>query len=157
MPSLKVHLQQRLGSAYRRLRVSLEGLSEADAAYHARGDWRRYRFGTGLDGSITGIVRHVAGWKHAAAEGLRSGAFPDPEALRPADLAGEALLQWLDAGHAALALELEQLPEAELARTVSWEGLELALHVLLAHMIEHDQYHTGQINLLRQQLGHDLS
>ena len=157
MVSLKVHLQQRLGSAHRRLRESLEGLSEAEAVHHARGDWRRYRFGTGLDGSIAGIVRHVAVWKHAAFMGLQSGTFPDPENLLLPSLSMFDVLAWLSGGQAGLVGLLEQLPEAELERTVTWEGHEMPLHVLLAHMIEHDQYHTGQINLLRQQLGHDLS
>jgi uncharacterized damage-inducible protein DinB len=156
MLSLKSHLQDRARSAYRRLRESLTDLTAADADKDARPDWRRYRFGTGLDGSITGIVRHLAVWKHAAAHGLRSGVFPDAELLLPDALTGDELLAWLDAGHEALAMELARLPEEELANTVAWEGHSMPVHILLAHMIEHDQYHAGQINLLRQQWGHDL-
>lgn len=143
-------------SAYRRLRESLAGLSEEDAAAAARDDWRRYRFGTGLDGSIAGIVRHVATWKHAAAEGLQTGTFPDAETVLPSQLSWNELRTALAEGHRRLSVELERLSDETLDNAVTWEGHPMPLHALLAHMIEHDQYHAGQINLLRQQLGHQL-
>lgn len=145
-----------MASAYRRFQESLHGLTEAEAKAGARGDWRQYRFGTGLDGSIQGIVRHVATWKHAAAAGLASGTFPAAEGVLPEALSWASLLEALSAGHARLAAELARCTEEELDRPVTWEGHPMPVHVLLAHMIEHDQYHAGQINLLRQQLGHVL-
>jgi len=156
MPTLHAHLHARMASAYRRLQESLTGLDPNDAAAGTQADWRRYRFGTGLNGSIEGIVRHLATWKHAAAAGLHTGNFPDPESVLPPLSTWEGLTNALADGHRRLANELERLSEADLDRTVTWEGHSMPVHVLLAHMIEHDQYHTGQINLLRQQLGHDL-
>jgi len=156
MPSLHDHLQTRLASAYRRLQESLAGLSPDDAVIGGRDNWRRYRFGVGLNGSIEGIVRHVATWKHAAAEGLLQGNFPEAESVLPSELTWDALLLALAHGQQRLASALDQLSEEELGASVSWEGQAMPRHLLLAHMIEHDQYHTGQINLLRQQFGHDL-
>jgi uncharacterized damage-inducible protein DinB len=145
-----------MASAYRRFQESLHGLTEAEAEARAREDWRQYRFSTGLDGSIRGIVRHVATWKHAAAAGLASGTFPAAEGVLPDSLSWAALLEALNEGHARLAAELACHRDEELDRSVTWEGHPMPVHVLLAHMIEHDQYHAGQINLLRQQLGHVL-
>lgn len=143
-------------SAYRRLRESLIGLSEEDASAGARDDWRRYRFGTGLDGSIAGIVRHVATWKHAAAAGLRTGVFPDAETVLPPQLSWTELRKALAEGHQQMSAALEQFSDETLDTAITWEGHPMPLHALLAHLIEHDQYHAGQINLLRQQLGHQL-
>ena len=108
--SLAEHLRRRQAAAYRQLSKSLAGLTEADALRGKEPSWRRYRFGVGLDGSICGIVRHVAVWKHVTAAGLE--------------------------------------------RAVRWEGQSLALLDVYTHLIEHDQYHAGQVNLLRQQWGH---
>jgi uncharacterized damage-inducible protein DinB len=143
-------------SAFRRFLESLQGLSESEAGAGAQGDWRQYRFGTGLNGSIQGIVRHVATWKQAAAAGLASGTFPPAETVLPEALSWEALLEALAEGQTRLEAELARRTEEELESPVIWEGYPMPVHVLLAHMIEHDQYHAGQINLLRQQLGHVL-
>lgn len=156
MHSLHAHLQSRLASAYRRLQESLANLAPEDARSGRRDDWRRYRFGVGLNGSIEGIVRHVATWKHAAAEGLLGGNFPSVESVLPPESTWESLVMALVDGQRQLSAALGQLSEEELDASVVWEGHAMPRHVLVAHLIEHDQYHTGQINLLRQQLGHDL-
>jgi uncharacterized damage-inducible protein DinB len=145
-----------MGSAYRRLQESLAGLSAPEAATGEREDWRRYRFGVGLNGSIAGIVHHVATWKLAAAEGLRSGSFPNAESVLPPGITWEALLAALAEGQQRLTDALEHLSEEDLTASVNWEGHPMPVHTLVAHLIEHDQYHTGQINLLRQQHGHRL-
>lgn len=156
MSLLHAHLLARTGSAYRRLRESLHGLSADQATAGAQTNWRRYRFGVGLDGSISGIVHHVATWKLAAAAGLRCGSFPNAEHVLPRDISWDDLLAALNAGQQRLVYELELLSEEGLDVLVTWEGQAMSIHALFAHLIEHDQYHTGQINLLRQQLGHIL-
>jgi len=154
--TLHRHLKKRTRSAYRRLQASLEGLTEEGATHGARPDWHRYRHGTGLDGSIRGILVHLGVWKRAAARGVCTGAFPDAETLVPAPGDLPALLAWLDAGHAELARTLDDLGEDDLERVVDWEGYAMTAAEAFAHLIEHDQYHTGQVNLLRQQMGHAL-
>jgi uncharacterized damage-inducible protein DinB len=156
MRSLHKHLADRLAASFRQLRRSLDGLPPEDAARGARPDWRRARFGTGLDGSIQGIVRHVAAWKLAAAEGLEGGAFPGAEDVLPPGTTWAELLEWLESGQERLALILERLPPGGLEETVTWEGQAMSLADLFAHLMEHDQYHAGQVNLLRQQREHPL-
>jgi uncharacterized damage-inducible protein DinB len=154
---LKNYLRLGVTRAYRQLSRSLAGLEPEDARRGADPNWKQYRHGTGLDGSIEGIVRHVAAWKHVAAAGLESGTFPDPESLAPpAYETWTALLERLRDGHHRLTRALDALPPADLDREVTLEGETMPLWAVLTHMLEHDQYHAGQINLLRQQYGHSF-
>jgi uncharacterized damage-inducible protein DinB len=154
---LHEHLTRRLRSAYRRFTESLEGLSEEDAANGARDDWRRFRYGVGLDGSIRGIVLHVGSWKHAAAQGLTSGVFPEAEKLLPRESRWDDILIWLEAGQAELARALAELGPEGLLQSLDWEGHPMTAADVISHLIEHDQYHAGQVNLLRQLRGDSLS
>lgn len=156
MLSLHAYLKNRLEHASRELERSVEGVSPADAARGADPDWRRYRFGAGLDGSIQGIVWHVAAWKHVVADGLdsRVNAFPDAEAVLPHEPGWAGLRAWLGSGQVRLLRALDEVPPDGLDRTVVLEGETLPLYQVMTLMLEHDHYHTGQIYLLRQQLGH---
>src|SRR5207248_3757938 len=98
MQSLHSYLCKALARGFRELSRSLKGLSEEDAGRGADPGWRRYRHGAGLDGSIAGIVRHVAGWKHAVAAALESGACPPVESLSPPEPDWPGLLEWLESG-----------------------------------------------------------
>lgn len=150
MDPLHAYLRERLEHAYRQLAQSLEGLDEDEARRGADPNWRRERYGTGLDGSISGMVRHLAVWKHVAAEGLRTGAFPDAETLQPARPGWDGLLEWLEQGHRGLSAALRHLSGEDLSRILSLEGQSLPIRTLLSILIEHDHYHAGQVNLLRQ-------
>ena len=154
MHSLHDYLKARTAAAYRQLATSLRGLTPAYAQRGADPQWRPYRHGIGLDGSIAGIVRHVATWKHAAAEGVACGVFPDAEGLQPPGPEWADLRAWLDEGQSRLVKALEALRPEDLERLVQWEGQALPLLHVFTHLIEHDQYHAGQVNLLRQQWGH---
>jgi uncharacterized damage-inducible protein DinB len=156
MPSLHEHLKDRTGACYRQVIRSLEGLSEADARRGGDPHWRRYRYGTGLDGSVAGIVVHVAVWKHVAAGGVAAGEFAEAAEVR-APAGWQDLLGWLEAGQRRLTHALENLDPAHFDDMVLWAGISLPLHRVFTHMLEHDQYHAGQIYLLRQQAGHTLS
>ncbi len=157
MPNIKSYLQRALARGYREFAHSLDQLSAEEARAGSRPDWRRFRFGTGLDGSIAGILIHVTAWKHVVADGLATGTFPDPEAVLLPDPDWPALLEWLARGHARLLRELEQQSEADLERVYNLEGETLSAVSLFTIAIEHDHYHAGQVNLIRQQRGHDLT
>lgn len=154
MLSLHAYLHDRLGHAHRELARSLEGVTEAEARWGADPNWRREQFGVGLDGSIAGIVWHVAAWKHVIADGLEGGGFPDAEAVLPHDYGWPGMLEWLRSGHARMARLLEENAAREgwLDTTVTLEGGQLSILDLFGIVIEHDHYHAGQVNLLRQQL-----
>ena len=152
MTTLYAYLLDRLGHAHRALMRALDGVSEADAFRGASENWRRYRYGTGLDGSIAGIVWHVAAWRHVAADGVEGGVFPDAEAVLPHDSGWTGRLAWLESGHARMVRALEELPPERLDEMVQWDEFRMPLHEVFSHMIEHDHYHAGHINLLLQQL-----
>ncbi len=153
MPPLHTYVSDRLGHAHRELGRSLEGVTEAEAWWGVDANWRRERFGVGLDGSIAGIVWHVAAWKHVIADGLEGGGFPDAEAVLPHDFGWSGMLEWLRSGHARMARLLEENSEREgwLETLVTLEGERLSVLEVLGIVIEHDHYHAGQVNLLRQQ------
>jgi uncharacterized damage-inducible protein DinB len=157
-PSLYEFLHQRLESGFRQISRSVRGLTEDDARRGGDPHWQRYQYGAGLDGSIWGIVWHVAAWKHVMADGLdsRVNAFPDPEAVLPHEPGWSGLLAWLESGQARLMRAMDEVSAEGLEREVTVEGRRMAVWKLLAHMLEHDHYHAGQVNLLRQHMGHRL-
>jgi uncharacterized damage-inducible protein DinB len=144
------HLQDRLRASFRQLERALAGLDAGAARAGADPAWRRDERGLGLDGSIAGIVRHLAAWKEVAAAGLETGVFPPAGEVGPGESGWEGLLAWLRAGHGRLASALESGGEARLAETVLFDGEPMTVALVLTHLIEHDQYHAGQVNLLRQ-------
>src|SRR5690242_7938298 len=140
--TLANHLRHRLRGAYHALERALEGVDDDRAIAGADPAWRRYRWGIGLDGSIAGIIWHVAVWKHVVAAGLETGAFPRENDAAPPASGWPELRRWLAAGHERL---LAQAPadDDSLARPIAFEGEEMPLADLFAHMFEHDQYHAG--------------
>jgi hypothetical protein len=148
--ALRVHLRERLGASFRQLERALAGVDESEAFAGADPHWPRERWGVGLDGSIAGIVWHVAAWKEVATTGLEGGVFPAAGDVRPAAPDWSGRREWLRESHARLAGVLERLESAALSRGITLEGEEVTLALLFTHMMEHDQYHAGQVNLLRQ-------
>jgi uncharacterized damage-inducible protein DinB len=133
---------------------AVEGLSAAQACEGARPDWRRYRWGTGLDGSIAGIVWHAAAWKQIFAQGLETGAFPGEDDVASPGTDWPTLREWLADGQARMESAFERLSDAALAEIGDWEGHREPLARLLTYLIEHDVYHAGQVELLRQLRGY---
>jgi uncharacterized damage-inducible protein DinB len=152
--TLREHLEHQLRHAYRGLWKAVERLTEAQALEGAQPDWRQYRRGTGLDGSIAGIVRHAALWKQIFAAGLETGAFPGEGDVAPAGLDWPVLQGWLEAGQSRLEGAFALLSEEALSETREWEGMREPLARLLSFIIEHDVYHAGQVELLRQLRGY---
>jgi uncharacterized damage-inducible protein DinB len=152
--TLREHLARQLRSAYRGLSKAVEGVSEAQAREGAQPDWRRYRWGSGLDGSIAGIVCHVAWWKHLFGQGLETDAFPGESDVAPPGTDWSTLRAWLTDGQTRMERAFERLSDAALAETREWEGHREPLARLLAYLIEHDVYHAGQVELLRQLRGY---
>ena len=154
--TLLEYLRWRVPAAYRQLERSLVGVDAATATAGAQADWRRYRWGVGLDGSIAGIVFHLAAWKHAFADGLESGAIGTAGDPGPPDPCWADLVAWLGDGQQRLATHLAAMTPSDLDQPVFLEGVTMPFHELFTHMLEHDQYHAGQIFLLRQQRGEVL-
>jgi uncharacterized damage-inducible protein DinB len=152
--TLREHLGHQLRSAYRALWRAIAGLSEEQAQEGASPDWRRYRWGAGLDGSIAGIICHAALWKHVFAQGMETGAFPGEGDVAPPGTDWSTLRARLAKSHACIEGAFERLSDAALAEEREWEGHRASLARLLTYLIEHDVYHAGQIELLRQLRGY---
>ena len=152
--SLREHLREQLRRSYRGLLRSVKGLTEAQACEGVREDWQRYRWGSGLNGSIAGIVWHAALWKQNLAQGVETGAFPSEESLSPPGREWPALLEWLANGQTRMERALDLLTDTELVEVREWEGMTAPLFRLISFLIEHDFYHAGQIELLRQLRGY---
>ncbi len=152
--SLREHLGHQLRSGCRMLVKAIDGLTTAQAGDGARPDWRRYRWGTGLDGSIAGIVQHAALWKHLFAQGVETGVFPDEGDLAPPGTDWPALQSWLADGQSRLEHAFDSLSDDALTELREWEGIRAPLCRLLTYLTEHDAYHAGQIELLRQLRGY---
>src|SRR5438132_3846833 len=142
---LHEHVMHQLRAGYGTLWKSVQGLSEAQARDGAAADWRRFRWGAGLDGSIAGIVHHAALWKHLFAQGLATGRFPTEDEISPSDSHWPALCQWLAEGQLQLEIAIQPLADTALAEVREWEGHSEPLAHLLTYLIEHDVYHAGQV------------
>lgn len=88
---LHAYLLERLHTGFREFDRAAAGLTESQSRIATDPNWRRYRWGIGLNGSIAGIVRHVAAWKEIAAAGVESGRFPADNEVRPEAAGWEGL------------------------------------------------------------------
>lgn len=108
-------------------------------------------FGTQPELSIADLVRHVAGaklmWTNHA---FGDGSLTWGEVRAPSDdRAG--VMAWLDEAHSAFAGAVAELgDDSELAaeRTAHW-GRPLATQSIVSIVINHDLYHSGEINRQR--------
>ena len=120
--TLQEHLRRQLRGGFRAVSKAIAGLTEAQAGEGAQPGWRRHRWGSGLDGSVAGIIWHLALWKQNFAQGLGTGTFPAEESIAPPAAGWDALEAWLADGQARLEAAFESLSAADLAETREWEG-----------------------------------
>jgi hypothetical protein len=133
-----------------------EAVTTEQALLGRRADWPDHPWGIGQDGSIAGIVYHVAAWKQLTLPILQPGGrsrgradFDPSTAPRPDDW--PALLAWLRSSGVEWAAALEALPDTEFHSTREWEdGAPITLAQFIAEMIDHDVQHAAQIEYLRQ-------
>jgi uncharacterized damage-inducible protein DinB len=109
-------------------------------------------FGTQPELSICDLVLHVAGAKHMYADRIFGAAELEWEQIRlPASLDMDSVLAWLEEGHRQLADGLAALEDdAALAeqRPAPWRT-PMTREQLLGIVINHDLYHSGEINRQR--------
>jgi hypothetical protein len=155
---LSTFLKRRAERSYTHLLAQIDGLSAEKALAGRRPDWPDHRWGIGQNGSIAGIVYHVAAWKQMALPVFQPGGRPlsraefDAEAA-PAldDWAG--IQAWLKQVGMAWRAELAALADAAFDAEIVWEGVAFPMAKFIAEMYEHDLQHASQIEYLRQQQG----
>lgn len=155
METLAAFLKRRAERSFRYLLLQLKEVTPEMALYDSHPDWPDHRWGIGQNGSIAGIVYHLAAWKQMTLplfrpEGkpLTRAEFDLDSAPAPDDWTG--ILAWLKQVGTAWLAELAALPDEALDATREWEGETMTLAKVVVEMMEHDVYHTGQIEYLKQ-------
>lgn len=154
--TLAAFLKNRAERSYRNLLAQIEGLSAAEALAGSREDWPDHSFGIGQNGSIAGIVYHVAAWKQMTLPLFQPGGRPlsreefDTETA-PALDDWQGIQAWLKQIGMAWSVELAALPLEAFDNAVMWEGTPLTMAKLVTEIYEHDIQHASQIEYLRQQ------
>lgn len=148
-------LRHRSRRSYLHVLLSLNSLSNEEALHGSSTKWPDHAWGIGQNGSIAGIVYHLAAWKELTLGLLLPGGrFIARDEFDPGlyPLVGEwpALVEWYrDSGERWLNA-LNSLEEREFDADREWEGVVLSVSKLCAEMMEHDVYHLAQIEYLKQ-------
>jgi hypothetical protein len=107
--------------------------------------------------AISEIVLHVAGAKFMYANHAFGDAALEWSGINlPATRDRDGLLTWLDEGHSAFAAGLAAADnDAVLEEKRPWPGgFQLPVSFMIATIINHDLYHSGEINRQRALLRH---
>ncbi len=130
-----------------------EAVSDVEASHGRRADWPGHKWGIGQDGSIAGIVFHVAAWKQKTLPILAPNFAPSHGAE---DFTARfddwpSILAWLRSVGADWNLALRALPDAEFDAVRIWEdGESITVCRLAEEIIQHDVQHAAQIEYIRQ-------
>ncbi len=155
--TLPDYLKKRVERSFRHLLLQVESVPEEDAFRFRYPDWAPHRWGIGQDGSIAGIVYHVAAWKAMTLPvflpGGRVYGLPDFDraaAPDPGDWTG--IKKWLLEVGTAWNAAVEALSDSDFDIIHEWEGATMPLSLLITEIMEHDIQHASQIEYLRQRL-----
>jgi hypothetical protein len=162
METLAAFLKNRAERSYRSLLSQIDGLSATEALAGRAPDWPDHPFGIGQNGSIAGIVYHVAAWKQMTLPIFQPDGRPLSRAEFDADTVPalddwQGIQAWLKQVGMAWSAELALLQVAAFDRLVAWEGTNLTVANFVVEMVEHDIQHASQIEYLRQQWKHASS
>ncbi|HEY8173412.1 MAG TPA: DinB family protein [Dehalococcoidia bacterium] len=146
---------RRLDAAYRSdpfhaLRKNVESV-RADEWDVPPAEWSVDEFGTQPELSICDLVLHVGGAKYMYADRAFGDASLEWASIKLPSRDVVSMLAWLDEGHKRLADGLAALTndaELEEERPAPWR-LPLRRDALLGIVINHDLYHSGEINRQR--------
>jgi len=153
--SLPIYLKRRADRSLNYLLRQAEAVSAEDALRGRRDDWPDQPWGIGQDGSIAGIVTHVAAWKQLTLplfqpNGKAGGRADFDTATPPDPNDWPALLDWLRRIGREWNSALEALTDAEFDSLRDWEGTQISIAQFASEMIQHDVQHAAQIEYLRQ-------
>jgi uncharacterized damage-inducible protein DinB len=150
------HFVRRMEAAYRAdpfhaLRKNLESVSAAEWDVRPS-EWSATEFGTQPELSICDLALHAGGAKYMYAERAFSAAMLEWSGIAlPAARDMPTVLTWLDEGHRQLSSGLAALADdSELVaeRPAPWRT-RMSREQLLSIIINHDLYHSGEINRQR--------
>ena len=148
-------LKRRAGRSLAYILRQVEAVSAEEALIGRYDNWPDQPWGIGQNGSIAGIVYHVAAWKQLTlplfdpdGKALGRADFDPASAPNPDDW--PALVDWLRRTGKAWNLALESVNESDFDSLRDWEGTQMTITQFAAEMIQHDVQHAAQIEYLRQ-------
>ncbi len=157
LDALADYLKATARSAFDYLKKESDSVLEIDARRYASSNWPLQRFGIGQDGSISGIVYHVASWKVLTLPMFSQNgtmmemsvfdALPKP----PVEEYG-AVRRWLAEAGENWDRALAALPAASLTEVRYWGSAEIPLTGYIEEMTRHDIQHAAQIEYLKQRI-----
>ncbi len=155
--SLPSYLRIEARKSFHRLMKQVERTTEQEASLFRTHDWPDHRHGIGQDGSIGGIVYHLAAWKQLTLPLFEPDSPPvsrqnfDP-GLYPLVSAWPQLVDWLRSVGNAWLERLDRLNDLEFFDTREWEGVTITLAEYVTEMHSHDIQHASQIEYLHQRI-----
>jgi hypothetical protein len=155
--SLPEFLRKRSEQKFRAFLKEIEDLTPEQALRFAEPNWPDHRWGIGQNGSIAGIVYHVAAWKQMTlpllsptGRALSRQEFDTGAAPAANDWPG--LIAWYRQAGEAWNRQMALLPDEEFDAKRQWEGATLTVAALIVEIMEHDIQHASQIEYLRQRI-----
>lgn len=148
-------LRRQTERSYRDLWKQVEAVPPEIALADRHPNWPEQTWGIGQDGSIAGIVYHVAAWKQltlplfAPGGKARSQEEFDCEAA-PARDDWPSLVAWLREVGTAWNAAVARLPDEAFAEILEWAGESFTLAEILWHTLAHDIQHAAQLEYLLQ-------
>ena len=127
----------------------VKDLTDEEAVRDARPDWPRHEYWVGQDGSIAGIVYHVAAWRQVYIE-LLKGRNLEPADVSPTESGWEGTKRWLAESAEEWLRLTESIPKTEVEIPISVPGVSAGLTPLkmMWTMLEHEIEHSAQIAYL---------
>lgn len=153
--TLLLFLKQRAAYCNRHFLRAIGDVSEAEAALDRNPHWPDHRWGIGQDGSMAGIVYHVAAWKEMTLPLLT----PGDQSISREELEARSLppvadwqgvCNWYVHVSARWQETIDRMPDSLFSEMIVWEGQPWAIGAIIAEIIEHDVQHASQIDYLRQ-------
>ena len=151
------HLKRSTREAFEYLRKQSEKVTPEEAGLYSSANWPSHKFGIGQDGSISGIVYHVAAWKFMTLPLLSEGGtmreISDLEAVeKPLREDYTALVEWLAEIGNAWNTALDRLSEEAFLQTRKWGTETVTVAQYVEEMRMHDIQHAAQIEYLKQRI-----
>jgi uncharacterized damage-inducible protein DinB len=146
--TIREYLLMRTRQRFAATLKALEGVTEEQAVADRRENWPLHDYHVAQDGSILGLVCHLAAWKETWIEYFR-GNVVDQRSVVPENLTFAEAVAWLERANAAWLEAAAAIPE---------EALETPLNLpvdpwhtplnMIQEIHDHEVEHCGQINYL---------
>ena len=119
--------------------------------------WAQGEFGGSLDGSISSIVHHLALWKTLtlpafSGSELRTLAETDLTQF-PSPHDWDKVSVWFLEVSAKWAEAIQNISAERHQCSIGWEGEPIEFWRMIAHMLDHDVYHYGQLEYQKARRG----